>query len=328
MSMFSAQSVANSRVQPGSKAVSSQDVGWTALLFEKWKQPAALEDPFQTIATPDQTIVVTASGRFQIDLRSLARRTQKTLGRGHGCVTAAFNTNVIRWQPAGSNEIETLHIYLPSAYLREAEEEYRRAGTPTSALDVDNLELSNSFALTLASSLEEGVHQGAPDLFADATARMFAVGFLLMGGALKREQLSRRLGDELTDRRLTRVLEYIRHNYCREIKLDELANEAGISRFHFVRLFRKKLQTTPYQYIVNLRLNSAQALLRSTDLDISAIAQACGYRDSGHFAASFRSKVGSHPSQFRRQGPSKSDQTLLRRSYPLDIPEPYSENLC
>ncbi len=296
--------------------MSSLTTGWTALLFEKWRQPASLENPFQTIASPDQTIVVTASGKFHIDLRSLVRRRQKTLERGHGCVTAAFNTNVICWQPAGSAEIETLHIYLPSQYLREAEEEFRRAGTRTSPLDVDALEFSDSFALSLASSLEEGVHQGAPNLFADTTARMFAVGFLLMGGALKQEQLTRNVGDELTDKRLTRALEYIRHNFRREITLDQLANEAGISRFHFVRLFRKKLQTTPYQYIVGLRLNSAQALLRSTDLDISTIARTCGYRDSGHFAAAFRAKIGLHPSHFRRQGPSTSDLDLLRRSLP------------
>ena len=86
-------------------------------------------------------------------------------------------------------------------------------------------------------------------------------------------------------------------------RLEQLAREAGISRFHFVRLFHRRLRITPHQYLVRLRLDHAKRLLETTDLAIGAVASACGYTHAGRFAAAFHAAFAVRPSRFRRAGP-------------------------
>ena len=299
--MFSAFSEANSRVQPGRKILSSQDIGWTSLLFEKWLQPGNVES-FETIATPDQTIVLTASGTYDMEVLSGRRWRQAKYSPGHGGATAPLNTNQLRWSSSESSSVATLHLYVPPEYFSEAAEEYRRAGRRVNRSHIDALSLSDPFLFSLAQSLTSCVAYQAPELYADAAARLFAIHILLKSGTLKNEDLARNVGNDLTDRRLARVIDFMHHHFAQEITLDQLAREAGISRFHFVRLFRKRLLVTPHRYLVGLRLDHAKFLLRTTDLDINAVARACGYTHSGRFAAAFQAAFALHPSQFRRQG--------------------------
>ena len=297
--LFSAFSEANSRVQPGRKVLSSQDVGWKSLLFEKWLQPATV-DSFETIATPDQTIVLTASGTYDIEVLSGNQWQQARYSPGHGGATAPLNTNQLRWSSLETSSVETLHVYVPPDYFSEAEEEYRRAGCRVSNSHIDALSLSDPLLFSLAESLASGIEYQAPDLYADAAARIFAIHILLKSGTLRRNDLTRAIGNDLTDRRLARVIDFMHHHFAEEITLDQLAREAGISRFHFVRLFRKRLLVTPHRYLVKLRLDHARLLLRTTDLDINAVALACGYTHAGRFAAAFHAAFALQPAQFRR----------------------------
>ncbi len=166
---------------------------------------------------------------------------------------------------------------------------------------VDALSLSDPLLFSLAKSLTPCISHQAPDLYADAAARMLATHILLASGTLKQEDVARNIGSDLTDSRLARVIDFMHHHFAKEITLDQLAREAGVSRFHFVRLFRSRLHVTPHRYLVRLRMNRAKLLLRTTDLDIHAVALACGYTHAGRFAAGFHATFGAHPSGFRRQ---------------------------
>ena len=104
----------------------------------------------------------------------------------------------------------------------------------------------------------------------------------------------------LTDRRLARVLEYINVHYAEPLSLDRLAAEAGVSRFHFVSLFKKNVGITPHRYLVQLRMTAAAALLRSRELSILEVALACGYRSAAHFTSTFMQYYSQTPSQYRQ----------------------------
>ena len=95
------------------------------------------------------------------------------------------------------------------------------------------------------------------------------------------------------------------HNASASISLDQIAKEACVSRFHFVRLFKGKLGLTPHEYLVKLRLEKAAHLLRTTDLGIVDIAGSCGYSHAGRFASAFRKAYFASPSVYRRNvGPN------------------------
>jgi transcriptional regulator GlxA family with amidase domain len=85
----------------------------------------------------------------------------------------------------------------------------------------------------------------------------------------------------------------------RAFALDELAAEAGLSRFHFLRVFSKATGQTPHAFLINQRVNRAQALLRAGER-AAEVAVACGFADQPHLTRVFRRIVGVTPGQYAR----------------------------
>ena len=103
----------------------------------------------------------------------------------------------------------------------------------------------------------------------------------------------------ISDRRIARVLEMMSARLSDTLRLDELAAEAGVSKFHFVRLFRAKVGRTPHAFLVQLRLEAAQSMLAATDLEIGTIAEACGYRRDTELIAAFSRTFATTPARWR-----------------------------
>jgi AraC family transcriptional regulator len=86
-----------------------------------------------------------------------------------------------------------------------------------------------------------------------------------------------------------------------EFSLDRLAAQAGLSRFHFQRLFKAATGVAPSRYHIDLRLNEARRLLRETKMGVVDVALEIGYANPSHFARLFRRETGLSPSDYRRQ---------------------------
>jgi AraC family transcriptional regulator len=99
--------------------------------------------------------------------------------------------------------------------------------------------------------------------------------------------------------RLLRSSDYIFSCYDRELSLEELANAACLSKFHFLRLFKIAFQKTPHQFINNVRLQRAKELLHNTSFDVQTIAKDTGFVNSSSFSRMFRQHIGVYPTQFR-----------------------------
>jgi AraC family transcriptional regulator len=100
-------------------------------------------------------------------------------------------------------------------------------------------------------------------------------------------------------RRIDRVLRYIEAHAERPLDLDELAGVAIMSKYHFLRCFRRITGVTPYEFLLGLRLRRAALRLTGGDEAVSAIAYDCGFGDLSTFNARFRSQLGEAPSRFR-----------------------------
>ena len=103
----------------------------------------------------------------------------------------------------------------------------------------------------------------------------------------------------LTDRRLSRVVEFMSRHFAEPLTLDRLAREACLSRYHFARLFTAKVGQSPHRYLAGIRLDAARRMLETTDQSVAAIGAACGYPASSHFAAAFTARYGASPRDFR-----------------------------
>ena len=109
-----------------------------------------------------------------------------------------------------------------------------------------------------------------------------------------------------TARELSRVAEAARLIEARgdddALDLSALAGVAGLSKHHFLRVFRRVVGMTPHQYLLAARLRRAAARLSGSSESVTAIAFDSGFSDLSTFNAGFRAVFGLAPSEFRRRG--------------------------
>lgn len=80
-----------------------------------------------------------------------------------------------------------------------------------------------------------------------------------------------------------------------------MAAEAGLSKYHFLRLFTATYGVTPAAYLRRRRVERAQDLLRATNLTVTEVCHAVGFSSLGSFSRRFRELVGESPLQFQRR---------------------------
>ena len=99
---------------------------------------------------------------------------------------------------------------------------------------------------------------------------------------------------------ILQAAEILRKNYQQELCLADLLAEAHMSKSYFLRLFRRYMGTTPYNYLVNFRITQAKELLVLTDHSVSEIAQEAGFGDASNFSTRFAKATGQSPLQYRK----------------------------
>ena len=100
---------------------------------------------------------------------------------------------------------------------------------------------------------------------------------------------------------LRRARDHADRHYAEPLDLDTLARVAGLSRFHFHRLFTTTYGRTPAAYVCERRVERAQDLLRATNLTVTEVCHAVGFSSLGSFSSRFSHLVGETPSAFQRR---------------------------
>lgn len=102
-------------------------------------------------------------------------------------------------------------------------------------------------------------------------------------------------------RRLCRARDLV-HERCSEpLTVAQLARTAGVSRYHFLRLFRDGFGETPHQYLVRVRLERARKLLAADAASVTEVCMEVGFSSLGSFSALFAKRVGLPPSGYRKK---------------------------
>ena len=89
--------------------------------------------------------------------------------------------------------------------------------------------------------------------------------------------------------------------YAEPLDLATLAARAGYSRFHFARTFRAAYGDTPGRYLTRRRVERAQELLRTANLNVTEVCHLVGFTSLGSFSARFKELVGTSPSEFQKR---------------------------
>jgi len=111
---------------------------------------------------------------------------------------------------------------------------------------------------------------------------------------------SRNGSPSLPGYRLQRITGWMAERVDEDFDLAQLAALAGLSKYHFHRLFKRAVGVSPSRFHTNLRMELARGLLRETKKSVVDIAFEVGYANRSHFARLFRRQTGLCPGDYRR----------------------------
>jgi AraC family transcriptional regulator len=131
----------------------------------------------------------------------------------------------------------------------------------------------------------------------ESLARIFLVKLVQRYGEMRSDKLE--LSRGFTASHYKRVLDYIADNFGNDISIDDMARVAGISSAHFSRLFKEVIGDSPYQFVMDYRVEQAKRMLRDPARTMVDIALGCGFADQAHFSRIFKRLTGQTPKSFR-----------------------------
>lgn len=101
------------------------------------------------------------------------------------------------------------------------------------------------------------------------------------------------------EQRMNQMLRFVKEHYNESLTVDQIAQAGGVSRRECFRCFQSSIAETPTEYLNSYRLERAAYLLTSTDHNLSAICEACGFNNTSYFGKLFKQRYGTSPGRFR-----------------------------
>lgn len=293
---ISQQTLGCMSVIPSAKKTSSRDHGWRSLLVDLHSGIASNE-PYDSLVTNDPRVGVTISGRFSAEFYTGGRWRHDAHGPGSINIHSIGEQTRYRFPKPQDPDFRLALVYYPLAQLQAATDHLRRPGQPN-AIPYFHSAVGRDPALTqMTLALVDAMQRGFGDFYAETVAAWLAVHMLTRHGEVALD--TTRNPGLISDRRLARVIEFMSVHFAEPITLEHLATEACISKFHFTRLFTRKVGASPHQYLTGLRLDAARRMLISSDLPIAQVGAACGFPAPSHFSAAFTSRFGMSATEYR-----------------------------
>ena len=274
---------------PSSRGVSSQGLNWKGFVIERHS------------VEPDER-PESISEEYILGLWCNTVIGEHRNGRG-GHVPYTKHPGTITFAPPGivpavrqRNRFEIILCALEPAFVRCVEDELNQP--PTTRLPYQT-GFHDATLRQLMRLLEAEARQGGPSgrLYADHLAHALVTRFLLHGSTQRGNASA--TASPLPRHLLQHVMERM-HDLVADLNLQTLAAETGYSRSHFLRMFEAATGLTPHRYLLQLRLERAQKLMRKGSTSLIDIAALCGFSSHAHMSRVFRQLLGVTPSQYRR----------------------------
>ena len=203
-----------------------------------------------------------------------------------------------RWKMVSTEPFEAMFVFIELPLLQRALEEILGDAAPHARLrDISafNDGVLNSMMERLRDEL---TRRKASPLFVQGIAQEIAVHLARNYVEMLKE---RSASPSLPAFKLRQITDWMGEHIADEFSLERLAERAGLSKFHFTRLFKNAMGVSPSRYQLNLRMDAARRLLRETKKGVLDVALDVGYSNPSRFAQLFRRETGLTPSNYRRQ---------------------------
>lgn len=216
-------------------------------------------------------------------------------GAGRFCLMPAGLST--EWEVASA--VLMLHLYIPTAAFGRAVAEMLGADPAAVGLQDRTFFVDPGLEALVRRVLLPLDWNAPSDRLAAAQAAQ-AILARLVAGYTDRGPRALVARGGLSPRALRQAIDRIEAGLDGPIGLDELAGAAGLSTFHFARMFKHSTGQTPQGFVLRRRIERARQLLADDRLGLAEIALACGFSGQSHFTARFRAVTGLTPGQYRR----------------------------
>lgn len=205
------------------------------------------------------------------------------------------------WHSRGDYQV--WHFYLRPDFLESVAAQSRRRPLSGDFPDLRRAERQPDLARLLGAYVARANDRAAPPPMIEMDARAMLIGIGLI------DALAPDAGGSTPDRArpassrkgLERAIEFIEAHHGQALRLAAIAEKAGLSPYHFARMFKAETGSSVHQYVMQRRIERARALLAAGRMPIAEVALACGFASQAHLTDTFRKHTGQTPGEFRRQ---------------------------
>lgn len=226
------------------------------------------------------------------------RRDDGILGsEGAGSICLMPSGQTTHWDVSGP--VRLFHLYIPRAAFNRVVVEALDADPATVALR-DATYFHDSYMET---AIRRTVLPLSWDEPADRLAVSHASQMLLAYLASRftdRGERALAVRGGLSPAALRRVVDFMDANIDQPLAIDDLAAVAGLSAFHFSRMFKRSTGESPHGFVLRRRIERAKGLIEGGRDSLADIAVSCGFSGQSHFTARFRQVAGVTPGQYLR----------------------------
>ncbi len=261
------------------------DAGWRSLLVQCFDH-APEADHLPLPAVSDLHLVLCVAGDVDMRTRADGKPVRRRWGPGNLELVVPRRASVRDYRTASA--LRTIQVHIPSATVERAAAELG-AEPDFEALSAA-VDAGDPVVEQLVRALPAA--DGANDLYAESAAAFLVTHLLTQG---RRERLP---GPEHAAVRVG--IAVMRDRLAEPLALADIAAEAHLSVYHFIRVFRAATGETPHRFLTRLRIERARRLLSDGTLSIGQIAERCGFASPGALSAAFLSQVGVRPSVYRK----------------------------
>jgi len=254
--------------------------------------------PLPSVSEP--FIAWTMSGAVEFQEREYKRPwITHRIEKGSFFLTSGGAPYDVRWKALSSEPFEAMFVFVELPLLQRALEEVFGADADRAQLRDNSAFIDVALDSLMERLRDELTRPPASPLFVQGIAQAIAIHLARNYGVTVEESSSG--SPSLPGHKLRQVTDWMAEHVAEDFSLDRLAAQAGLSKFHFQRLFKRATGVAPSRYHINLRMNLARRLLRETKKSVIEVALEVGYANSSHFAQLFRRETGLSPSDYRRQ---------------------------
>ncbi len=274
---------------------SSEESAWDGLVVHVYQEPGAIEQLAMPLVST-LTLGLLMSGTMYKEQRELNGPWRgQYMRQGDLFLRPAGRAPYeLRWQAISSQPVQTLFLQLHSDLVSRTTQELAGAATGQATL-VENTGFQDLLLMQLCLTLWHDLKRQVPaeKLYLQSIAQLIAV-HLLRGGSPAVEN-----GQTLTRQQMRHVTDFIQAHLDQDLSLDQLAQQAGLSPYHFSRMFRQTTGESPHQFVLGRRIELARQLLTETDAALAQVALQSGFASQSHLSSVFKRRLGLTPRAYR-----------------------------